>query len=48
MRNVLLIPLITRRYEDAQRRGDIGARANGRVLETAQEAWVNILATPVR
>jgi hypothetical protein len=29
--------------EDAQRRGDIGARVDGRVLETAQEAWVDVL-----
>jgi hypothetical protein len=29
--------------EDAQRRGDIGTRADGRVLETAHEAWVDVL-----
>jgi hypothetical protein len=26
--------------EDAQRRGDIGTRPDGRVHETAHEAWV--------
>jgi hypothetical protein len=29
--------------EDAQRRGNIGARANGRVLEIAQETGVDVL-----
>jgi hypothetical protein len=32
--------------EDAQRRGDIGTRANGRVLETAQEIGVDVLGHP--
>jgi hypothetical protein len=32
--------------KDAQRRGDIGTRANGRVVETAQEARVDVLSHP--
>jgi hypothetical protein len=32
--------------KDAQCRGDIGARANGCVLETAHEAGVNVLGHP--
>jgi hypothetical protein len=32
--------------EDAQRRGDIGTRAYGRVLETAKEARVDVLGYP--
>jgi hypothetical protein len=29
--------------EDAQRRGDIGTRLDGRALETAQKTWVDVL-----
>jgi hypothetical protein len=32
--------------KDAQRRGNIGARADGRVLETAHETWVDVLGHP--
>jgi hypothetical protein len=32
--------------KDAQCRGNIGTRANGRVLETAYEAWVDVLGHP--
>jgi hypothetical protein len=32
--------------KDAQRRGNIGTRANGRVLETAQKAGVDVLGHP--
>jgi hypothetical protein len=32
--------------KDAHRRGSIGTRANGRVLETTQEAWVDVLGHP--
>jgi hypothetical protein len=34
------------RAKDAQRRGNIGARADGRVLETAKEAGVDVLVHP--
>jgi hypothetical protein len=31
---------------DAQRLGNIGTRANGRVLEAALETWVDVLGHP--
>jgi hypothetical protein len=34
--------------KNAQRRGNMGTRANGRVLETAREAGVDVLGHPVK